>query len=556
MKKILPFNFLVIFLVIALSLPVVLPFFHNGYFPTHDGEWAVIRMAEMFREIRDYQFPPRYSDYLNFGYGYPLFNFAYPFPYYLGTGLHFLGIGFVDSVKIIFVLTVPLSALFMFLASREFWGSRAAGFVSALLYIYLPYRMVDLYVRGSIGESLAFVFFAAIFYILVKLINNHRSKSLIVIGAIFYAMLITTHNIMVILFTLVIGLFLICFIAIERKKDIIFPLLVLFVFGLALSAFFWMPAIFEKKNILLSVVPIADRSLYYVDVKKLILPSWGFGNPTDKNGFSYQLGLPQLTVLILSLSLLILSWLKNKRNFLKETEVKYAVILVLILFILIFLLFPQSDFVWKMPFLSEINYPWTMLAPIGFLISLLSGFLASKAGFVRYLLLILSVISIFLFLPYARPQLYFDKGDNFYLTNDATTTSSDELMPLWVRSKPTQRWENKVEMVTGAGSIQNIAFTSRKITFDVDAKNDTKIRVNTIYYPGWKAFVDDQVVSIDYKNEKGVMDIFVQNVKYDVRFVFGETSLRFFADILSIFSFLILLGYGLFKIRARLVKTL
>src|SRR3990167_7163437 len=87
--------FYIILFLLIISLPVILPFFHQGYFPTHDGEWAVVRMAEMFREIRDHQFPARYSGYLNFGYGYPLFNFAYPFPYYLGTGLHLLGFGFV-----------------------------------------------------------------------------------------------------------------------------------------------------------------------------------------------------------------------------------------------------------------------------------------------------------------------------------------------------------------------------------------------------------------------------------------------------------------------------
>jgi len=539
----------ILFLSFLVSVPVILPFFHSGYFPTHDGEWAVVRMAEMFREIRDYQFPARYSGYLNFGYGYPLFNFAYPFPYYLGTGLHLLKLGFVDSVKIIFAMTVPFSALFMFLASRELWRSTLAGFASALLYIYLPYRMVDLYVRGSIGESLAFVLFAAIFYILAKIINKHYSKSLIAIGAIFYAMLITTHNIMAILFTLVIGLFLACFIVIERKKEMIPSLLILFVFGLALSAFFWLPAIFEKKNILLSVVPIADRSLYYVDVKKLILPSWGFGSPTDKDGFSYQLGLPQLTVLVLSLSLLILSWLKNKRNFLKETKVKCAVILVLILFILIFLLFPQSDFIWKLPFLSEINYPWTMLAPIGFLISLLSGFLASKAGFIRYLLLILSAISIFLFLPYARPQLYFDKGDNFYLTNDATTTSSREYTPLWVKNMPNKRPENKIEIIRGDGEVSNLIYNSKKLSFNIATRKDIVVRINTIYYPGWKLFIDEKQAKIDFKNDNGVMDVLLIKKNHYVNFVFSETPFRFFADAISVLSMLGLVMFLKFNIK-------
>ena len=87
------------FVGIFICIPVILPYFHSGYFPSHDGEWAVVRAGEMFREIRDHQFPPRYSGVLNFGYGYPLFNFAYPFPYYVSTLFHFLKLGFTDSIK-------------------------------------------------------------------------------------------------------------------------------------------------------------------------------------------------------------------------------------------------------------------------------------------------------------------------------------------------------------------------------------------------------------------------------------------------------------------------
>lgn len=539
---------------LTISIPVILPFFHSGYFPTHDGEWAVVRLTDMFRTLRDFQIPARYSGTLNFGYGYPLFNFAYPSPYYLGVLMHFLGFGFVNTIKILFSGSVVFSTFFMFLVSKSLWKNTWAGIVSSILYIYFPYRMVDLYVRGSIGESLSFVLFPLLFYLAIKLTGKY---SFLLVGgiAVSVASLIMTHNIMAVLFMPLYIIFILIQVILTNKKAIKTFLLSIFL-GFGLSAFFWIPALIEKNNILLSQIPIADRSLYFVTLEQLIFPRWGYGVPIDPNGFSYQLGLTHLSVFFMAIAFLVFVFIKNKKG-LKEHSIKIASLLIVATSLFAFLLFKPSEFLWKnIPFLSEINYPWTMLAPIGFLISLLSGFLASKAGLIRYLLLILSVISIFLFLPYARPQFYFDKGDNFYLTNDATTTSSDELMPLWVRSKPTQRWENKVEMITGADSIQNIAFTSKKIAFDVDVKNDTKIRVNTIYYPGWKVFVDGQVVSIDYKNEKGVMDIFIQSGKHDVAFVFGETSLRFFADILSIFSFLTLLGYGLFKTRVRLVKGL
>src|SRR3989344_4472582 len=144
MSKSTIFYFGVLFFLILVSVPAILPFFHAGYFPTHDGEWAVVRLGDMFRTIRDFQISPMYSGSLNFGFGYPLFNFAYPMPYLLGLVIYFSGFGFVDTIKVLFVSSVVLSAFFMYLAGRILWKSTLAGMVSAVLYIYFPYRMVDL----------------------------------------------------------------------------------------------------------------------------------------------------------------------------------------------------------------------------------------------------------------------------------------------------------------------------------------------------------------------------------------------------------------------------
>src|SRR5436305_12330593 len=104
----------IITIAFLVSLPIIFPLFHSGYFPTHDGEWAVVRLGDMFRTLRDHQFPARYSGYLNFGYGYPLFNFVYPAPYYVGMIFHLFKIGLVDSIKLLFALSVILSAITMY----------------------------------------------------------------------------------------------------------------------------------------------------------------------------------------------------------------------------------------------------------------------------------------------------------------------------------------------------------------------------------------------------------------------------------------------------------
>ncbi len=524
----------------VISLPVVLPFLHSGYFPSHDGEWAVVRLTDMFRTLRDLQIPARYSGNLNFGYGYPLFNFTYPRPYYLGVIIHSLGIGFVNTIKILFASSVFLSALFMFLASKNLWKNTWAGIVSATLYVYFPYRMVDLYVRGSIGESLSFAIFPLLFYLGIKLVNKTSAFLICGIG-ISVAVLITTHNIMSVFFMPIFIIFVLGKIILEKKKAAK-SFISSIILGFGISAFFWIPALVEKSYILLSKIPIADRNLYFVKLEQLIFPKWGYGVPTDPNGFSYQFGLTHLAIFLLIILSLIYVFFKNGKN-LQEYFAKNTFLMIIIISFFVFLLFKPSAFFWNLPLLSEINYPWTLLGPIGFCISLTAGFLCINK-ITRYIALFLSVCAILLVLPYAKPEYYSNKGDNYYMTNDATTTSSNELMPLWVRRMPTQRVKEKVEIANGEGSLENIYYNSKQVKFSINPLSQSTVRINTIYFPGWKIYIDGKNTAISFNNKVGVMDIAIPSGTHEVTASFGETPIRILSDIISLLSLSAVLFIG------------
>ena len=64
------------------------------------------------------------------------------------------------------------------------------------------------------------------------------------------------------------------------------------------------------------------------------------------------------------------------------------------------------------------------------------------------------MLALILYLPLAKPSEYVDRGDGYYFTNDGTTTSSSELMPLWVKSFPCQRPAEKVLVVEWAGKYK------------------------------------------------------------------------------------------------------
>lgn len=522
----------ILFIILLISIPAILPYFHKGYFPTHDGEWAVVRLTDMFRELRDFQVPARFSGNLNFGYGYPLFNFAYPLPYYLGIAIYFVTNNFIDSIKLMFAISVPLSGIFMYFASRTLWQNSFAGFISAIFYMYFPYRFVDLYVRGSLGESLAFVFFAALFFFIIKI--DQTGKPLwIGLGALSYGFLILTHNIMAVLFSLFLVLYVLGNL-IFKKSQKIFSIILALVLGLGISSFFWLPALVEKQYILLSKIPIADRDLYYVSLSKLLFPSWGYGVPTDSNGFTYQIGIPQLLVIVCVIVFFAFVF-KTKPSVLRGMPIRIGFVFLVTFFFLASLMFKPAALFWKLPLLSEINYPWTLLSVLGFIVSFLGGFLAI---YTRYTAMAIAVLAFIFCLPYAKPEYYVNRGDMFYLTNDATTTSSKELMPLWVKQMPLQQASEKVSIIKGKGTIKDLTFNSKEIKFTAELDQPSTIRVNTIYFPGW---VIQNGNTISYNNPQGVMEFSEGKGTHNIHFVLKNTFIQSLGNSLSLISIIVLL---------------
>lgn len=157
-----------IIVVILLGFIPLLPLLHPGLPVTHDGQDHVARIANFYQSLSEGNIIPRWAGNLNWGYGHPILMFLYPLPSYLSSLFHFLGFSFVDSIKITFGLSYILSGVAMFLWIRNVFGEKA-GVLAGILYMYAPYRFVDLYVRGAIGEHVAFLFAPLVFYFIFKI---------------------------------------------------------------------------------------------------------------------------------------------------------------------------------------------------------------------------------------------------------------------------------------------------------------------------------------------------------------------------------------------------
>lgn len=521
-KRISPFILLVV-----IALVYTQPFFKPGFFETDDGQWAVIRLAEMQREIKDGQIPPRWSDFLNHGFGYPLFSFTYPFPFYVGLLPRLLHFSLVDSVKIVFVSSVILSAIFMYLLGREI-GGQLGGFFAAVFYTVAPFRLVDLYIRGSIGESVSLAVFPMLFYFSFKYILKPTCLNFSLTSFVL-AILILSHNISSLIFFPLWLLFL--YVVVSSYFEDFWHyswrhFLPLIIMGLGLSAYFFVPAIIEKKYIYLAQINLANVSENFVQYRDFISSTWRNDKP------SFQLGWAHILSFILGIIGLVLS---NKLT--HKKYLYYAIYFIASITILIFFTQSVSLPLWQYPPLKWFDFPWRLMTPLAFFLALSSVFLTVHKG-TKIIGVVLVVATVILSYRFVSPRQYVFSDDMYYATNDATTTSMDELTPIWTVQKPTDRYQNKVEIEQGQGQINNLTYFSNRIKFLVSSAGTSAVKVNTLYFPGWEFYVDNMKVPLEYQHPDGLMRFAVGDGMHTVEGRFLNTPIRVVANSISIVSFL------------------
>lgn len=493
-------KFLPVLLLLLLMIPPVWFLLMPGFFISDDGEWMIIRFSAFYQALADGQFPVRFLGRLNFGYGYPVANFLYPGFMYFAVPIHILGLSFISTIKAVLIFSMIGTSVFSYFWLSKFFDKFSAV-IGSLFLTYTPYHLFDLYKRGSVGELFAFVWVSFVLWMI-----DEKNTFFVAIGVFLLAV---SHNTIFLLLAPLLFIY-----SILRKALSIKDTVVSFVLGILMSSFFTLPAVHELAFTRFSQTKISDVSAYFVDFQLI--------------------GLSTITVLVLSLFI----YLKQKKND------RIFIFFFLISILSIFFSIKLSEPIWNLLPSSLVQFPFRLLSYLVLSVGFLTAYAISKFSNIRrYLISAVLILLLFLSaIPFLKPSELFDKGDSFYSTNEATTTVQDEYMPKWVKDKPITRYEKKVEILEGRGEIRNLSYNdSKKVMFDVNAESKAQVRVNTIYYPGWGARVNGAESKIDYSNDRGVMELDLKKGSSRVEFLFGETPLRLFADIVSLSSLIALI---------------
>ena len=236
-------------LVIAvLALLAAQPLMQPSITCSHDGPLYFLRLIELDHSLRHGQLYPRWSPDMAYGYGYPLFNFSAPFSIYLATILHLVGLSFVAAWNATLVLCLLACGLFAYLLARD-WMPERSALVTAAAYLLAPYTLYDVYFRGNLGESLALPLLPLVLWAFGRLVRSGQARYL-ALAAISLALLLTTHQVMSLLFGPVLAAYiLIGWWLAGRTPWRLLTVLTAGVLGLGLSAFFWIPAFLEKESV-------------------------------------------------------------------------------------------------------------------------------------------------------------------------------------------------------------------------------------------------------------------------------------------------------------------
>ncbi len=543
MKKFLNKNWIII-TIFLLGLSVSWSLFKSGYF-SHQDDLQVIRLVEMRKCFSDLQIPCRWVPDMGWGNGFPLFNFYGVSTYYFGAIISYVT-GYLIASKILFFISLTAGSFGLYLLVKELWG-KYAGLVSAVLYMFAPYKALDIYVRGALAESMALTLIPFVLYFAYK--KNYK------LFTIFLFIFLVTHNIMTIVFLPVVVLWIIYLVFSDKQSLPLrgkFKNLKSFVVSIAisfgLSAFFILPAFIEKGLVQTESLTRfeLDYRANFVSIKQLFLDRvWGYGTsiPGPEGGMNFSIGWPHWILAFVAMVGVL--FVKNRKSLLLVGGTG------LLFLISIMMTHNKSTFVWEtFSILTYFQFPWRFLSLSILTASILGGFVASlfKEKMQLYVAIVIVLLTVLLNWSYFKPREFYEISENQKITGEAWDLQRRGAVLDYLPKtalEPREGAPSDPIITAGSANISNFVNKSNSFSFNVEVDKTAVIHVPVYYFPNWEVKVNGKDHPISFDNYLGRISINLEAGKYEVEGLFKNTPIRTFANTITLFS--LILGIVIWK---------
>jgi hypothetical protein len=520
-KPRLSLDYLLAAVVLAVSIfagsAMLVPYQLHG----HSSLIDLQRQISLDAGIRAGVWYPRWAPFTYFGYGSPLFNFCAPLAYYIAEVPVLAGASIMNGLKTAYLLAVLAAGLSMFLFGREL-GGRWAGLASGCLYVLSPYLLSNLYVRAALSELTVFWEAALLLYALLVYRRTGKPVWLAASSGLF-GILVLTHNISALIYAAVIPAF--CLVALEGRRRWLSFITV--PGGLLISAFFWLPAFFQRNCVQ------AEQSLtsgyysygsHFLYPMQLIVHRWGFGssNPGPGDDLPLMIGLVHLA----GIAIFFVGWKLARGN----KREHWA--LLALLTAAAFLTLPYSEFLWRrLSLLRFVQFPWRFLGVVALTscalsaagISLIAHRYGNRAAAAIATSLIVVALVVYgphvegrfalyerqigkmhlMKLEMVRPSIdsgnYIEVQDlvrspEFIVQAGGNATSGDDYLPWLVKAKPQSPPPVRFRVLDGDASLstEETVYDRHRVT--ASSRQGARLVCEVFDFPGWSVAVDGEPV--------------------------------------------------------------
>jgi len=508
--------FLILFL-LALILSRTL--FTDRLFRTDDLELHGARVANYYLALKQGQLPVYWAPNLHDGFGYPIFHFMYPLPYVVSSFFYAAGFSIELSINLFILFAILSGGLGLYLYALIKTKKPFHSLVASLIYLTAPYTLINIFVRGSLGEI---AFFATLpwIFVLIALRKNSIKLWYQILAVVVFSSFLLSHQISLLIAIPIILIWLLMInFQTELKKKLkekyIQKFIFLSIISILICQFFYLPFLLEKQYTVISGHHINENYVNrFSNFKKLLSLKWGYGGldiDQKEDMFPTNLGLSSLLIITTSLYVLKTNYKKNFKLLIFWLSIYFAAILLML---------PITKYIWKFSqILPYLQYPWrllwvTVFASCMIFIHLSKSNLLSKKT-IQYLSILLLLVSLHHIIFFAKPIGYIQNSDHAWHEYPGTSTSENEHRPKKfdtlknskllekLTAKPIDKlYFNEDETINEVGEFNILSWTGSAMTYQINTDKDALIIQKTAYFPGWQAWVDDKKVDIKYEDSE------------------------------------------------------
>ncbi|MBR2942346.1 MAG: glycosyltransferase family 39 protein [Clostridia bacterium] len=492
-------------IVIMTALFASMPLLWKGIYNGHDLFFHLNRIEGIAAGLRAGQFPVGIHASTLLGYGYAAPQFYPEIFLYLPAVLRNLGVSLTACVRIFEMLIHFAAAAACYFSARAVMNSRRIALGATMLYVLCSYRLSNMYVRATLGESLAMIFFPLLIWALYEVLTRDEKKwpllTLAVTGIVLSHLLSTLFAALLCVFCAFV-----CAKRLIREPRRILACVKAALLTLVCSACFLVPFIdYADAGINTSVALTAYDHVLRAGALFVGFPGTGDDLPYEALDFSYTVGVvPGLAIVLGCVILLVRLYAQGR-----EKQPMDRLMLFFLLISGMLLICSTDAFPWTwachLPrrysvLFQQIQYPWRLVgvacAPLAFAAAY--GYMKEETHRTQALCLIAALCVVFAGysmqafvqnVPLLEKENFCDtRIDQYEYTYEGTEKGI--LTPGAITALDAPEY-----------TISDYKKQGTNLSFTIDApKSFSSLEVPLLYYPGYQAEADGQPLRVSQGN--------------------------------------------------------